>query len=114
METISKIPFNLTQNAKDEILHLKQQLSEDKAKFLRIGVKGGGCAGFSYILDFDNKSVNDNVYLIDNLVVIIEKSHEIYLNDIEIDFKKGLENRGFTFNNPNASATCGCGTSFSA
>ena len=81
---------------------------------LRVGVKGGGCAGFSYILGFDMPKDDDESYTINGVHVVMNKAHAIYLVGIEIDFVQGLNNRGFTFNNPNAKESCGCGTSFSA
>ena len=116
MNTIieNKIPVVLTQNAVNEIkdLYVKGNYHSDYG--LRLGVKGGGCAGFSYILDFDTQKENDTVFQIETIKIFIDKSEAIYLYDCEIDFKKGLDNRGFIFNNPNATNTCGCGTSFSA
>lgn len=81
---------------------------------LRIGVKGGGCSGFSYILGFDEPKEGDEIFEIQGMKVLMQKSHAIYLLGMEIDFVEGLNNRGFSFNNPNAKDTCGCGTSFSA
>ena len=81
---------------------------------LRVGVKGGGCSGMSYILGFDLQKENDNVYQVGDNQIIMEKSHGMYLAGMEIDFVDGLNNRGFSFNNPNATKTCGCGTSFEA
>ena len=81
---------------------------------LRVGVKGGGCSGFSYILGFDVKKETDQEHLINGVKVLMEKSHGLYLLGMEIDWVEGLNNRGFSFNNPNAEDTCGCGTSFSA
>ena len=81
---------------------------------LRVGVKGGGCSGFSYILGFDEEKENDQVFEIKGIKVLMQKSHAIYLLGMEIDWEEGLNNRGFSFNNPNATDTCGCGTSFSA
>lgn len=99
------------------ILQLKnirssQDIPQDYA--LRIGVKGGGCSGFQYILGFDEQKEGDQKYTIDDMDVLIQKSHSLYLVGMEIDWLEGLDNRGFIFNNPNASETCGCGTSFSA
>jgi iron-sulfur cluster assembly accessory protein len=84
----------------------------DKSNYLRIGVKGGGCSGLSYVLGFDQKKENDNQYDSEGITYVIEKAHELYLAGMEIDWQGGLNSRGFTFRNPNASATCGCGTSF--
>jgi len=81
---------------------------------LRVGVKGGGCSGFSYLLGFDVRKEKDEVYEIGGLQVFIEKSHAMYLIGMEIDWHDGLNNRGFVFENPNATSTCGCGSSFSA
>ena len=89
-----------------------QSIPEDHG--LRIGVKGGGCSGFSYILGFDVAKEKDDVYHIDDLKVLIEKAHGLYLAGMEIDWVEGLNNRGFSFINPNATDTCGCGSSFSA
>ena len=68
----------------------------------------------SYILGFDKQTEKDDVFEINGMKVLMEKSHAIYLLGIEIDWLNGLNNRGFSFNNPNAADTCGCGTSFSA
>ena len=116
METITtnKTPVFFIFYAILEIKELIQKGNYSKEFGLRLGVKGGGCAGFSYILDFDTKQENDHTYEIEGIPLFIDKSQEIYLYDTEIDFKSGLDNRGFIFNNPNASSTCGCGTSFSA
>ena len=66
----------------------------------------------SYVLGFDHRKENDVVYEYNGLSYIMERSHELYLYGMEIDWQGGLNSRGFTFRNPNASATCGCGTSF--
>ncbi len=113
-EDIAIQPITLTDGA---VKQLKRIMSEQKVTGdhgLRVGVKGGGCSGFSYLLGFDQKSENDDVFEINGMKVFMEKAHAIYLLGIEIDWMEGLNNRGFTFNNPNAKDTCGCGTSFSA
>ncbi len=107
-------PLTLTDGA---VKHLQRIMEEQKVSAdhgLRVGVKGGGCSGFSYILGFDEKKENDDVYEVNGMRVFMEKAHAIYLLGIEIDWLEGLNNRGFTFNNPNAKESCGCGTSFSA
>lgn len=86
--------------------------SFDNQKQLRIGVKGGGCSGMTYILDFDQMKDNDEQFEVEGVPFIVDKSHGIYLVGMEVDWQGGLNSRGFTFNNPNASTTCGCGTSF--
>ena len=79
---------------------------------LRIGVKGGGCSGMSYVLGFDQAEADDEHYNIAGIPVVMKKAHGIYLMGMEVDFHSGLNARGFTFSNPNASSTCGCGSSF--
>jgi iron-sulfur cluster assembly accessory protein len=112
METLVQSPVNFTNGAVQEIKRLINEPGFDHSKVLRIGVKGGGCSGLSYLLGFDDKKENDQQYESEGIVYVMEKAHEIYLSGIQIDWENGLNNRGFTFNNPNASATCGCGTSF--
>lgn len=114
METTTSVaPVTLTEGAKREIKKLitQQELSEDYG--LRLGVEGGGCAGMNYILGFDQKKDGDQEYAIDGIRVYMHKAHGLYLAGMEVDFQDGLNARGFTFSNPNASSTCGCGTSFS-
>ena len=111
METISSLPVTLTSSAKEELARLFGA-NTDASKMLRIGVKGGGCSGLSYILEMDEKKERDEVYEIEGLPCLIDPAHQLYLFGMEIDWKTGLDARGFVFNNPNASSTCGCGTSF--
>lgn len=92
----------------------EQQLPEAVA--LRVGVTGGGCSGFEYKLDFD-ENVNedtDMVTEVDGLRVAVDKKSALYLDGTELDYHESLEKRGFVFNNPNATKSCGCGSSFSA
>lgn len=107
-------PIVLTDGAVKQLEKIKenQGISEDYG--LRVGVKGGGCSGFTYLLGFDTQNEQDEVHIINGMKVLMEKSHSIYLLGMEIDFEDGLQNRGFSFKNPNADDTCGCGTSFSA
>jgi len=113
-ETIQKSPVSLTKGALQELRRImtEQNIAADHG--LRVGIKGGGCSGFSYILGFDLPKEKDTIYEMEGMKVFMEKSHTMYLIGMEIDFVNGLNNRGFTFNNPNATETCGCGTSFNA
>ena len=86
----------------------------DPEKKLRIGVKGGGCSGLSYILEMDATSEYDDVYHINGVDIVIDRRQLVYLEGTELQFSDGLDNRGFEFVNPNATTTCGCGSSFSA
>lgn len=112
METTISAPVNFTSNAVKEIRRLRAEEGFDQSTYLRVGVKGGGCTGLTYILGFDQKEENDELYEIDGLKFIMNKAHGIYLMGMQIDWGGGLNSRGFTFTNPNASKTCGCGTSF--
>ena len=112
METIQMIPVTLTEGAVAQIKKLMAADNFDASQKLRIGVKGGGCSGMTYILGFDQPKENDQHFIIEGIECIMDKAHEIYLYGMLIDWQDGLNNRGFTFKNPNASTTCGCGTSF--
>jgi iron-sulfur cluster assembly protein len=107
-------PLNLTEGAVKQLRSIIQDQNIPAQYGLRIGVKGGGCSGFSYLLGFDEPKDGDDVLTINGMRVLMQKSHAIYLLGMEIDFLEGLNNRGFSFSNPNAKETCGCGTSFSA
>lgn len=112
MEAITTIPVSLTATAVAEIKRLMAAEDFDASQKLRIGVKGGGCSGMTYVLGFDNATDKDSYFDIDGIPCIMEKAHSIYLMGMQVDWQDGLNSRGFTFNNPNASKTCGCGTSF--
>ncbi len=107
-------PIKLTDGAVAQLRRLFDEKHVPEGHGLRVGIKGGGCSGFSYILGFDDKKEKDDEYMINGIKVYMEKAHALYLVGIEIDWLDGLNNRGFIFNNPNAKETCGCGTSFSA
>ena len=94
-------------------LMVSEQITPD-THFLRVGVKGGGCSGLSYIMDFDDTK-EDTDELIEaggGLKVVIDKKSVLYLFGTELDFSDGLNGKGFHWKNPNASRTCGCGESF--
>ncbi len=90
-----------------------QNLGDDV--FLRMGVKGGGCSGMSYVLEFGSElGLDDREFQIDGVRVVCDKKSYLYLNEITLDYvQQGLAG-GFTFVNPSAKSSCGCGTSFSA
>jgi iron-sulfur cluster assembly protein len=110
--TIAQSPIKFTTGAISELKRLMNEPSFDATNALRIGVKGGGCSGLSYMLGFDKRTDNDNDYEFEGLQFVMDKAHEMYLAGMEINWEGGLNSRGFTFTNPNASTTCGCGTSF--
>lgn len=112
MQTTTTIPVTITAGAIAEIRKLMNEPGFDTNQKLRIGVKGGGCSGMTYVLGFDQPKDSDNTFEIDGISCIMDKSHELYLFGMQVDWQDGLNNRGFTFKNPNASTTCGCGTSF--
>lgn len=91
----------------------KEGLTKD-THFLRVGVKGGGCSGLSYVMDFDDKiePTDEVVTLTEGLKVVIDKKSVLYLFGTELNYSDGLNGKGFEWVNPNASRTCGCGESF--
>ncbi|CAN5170283.1 iron-sulfur cluster assembly accessory protein [soil metagenome] len=109
---ISENPIRLTKRAAHQIRKIHADEGLEDELYLRVAVEGGGCSGLSYKLGFDIRSDEDNVYESQGLEVIVNPKHIIYLNGIEIDYPDGLDARGFTFENPNASEACGCGSSF--
>jgi iron-sulfur cluster assembly accessory protein len=112
MATTLLAPVSFTKNAVAEIKRLMAEEEFDKENLLRVGVKGGGCSGMTYVLGFDKQTDKDETFDIEGIPCIMEKTHGIYLMGMEVDWEGGLNSRGFTFKNPNASKTCGCGTSF--
>lgn len=113
-ETATSSPVTLTPGALRQLDRLRHEQGVPADYGLRIGVKGGGCSGFSYILGFDEIKERDTVYMFEGVRILMDKAHALYLLGMEIDWHDDLNNRGFIFANPNAKETCGCGTSFSA
>lgn len=109
---VSDDPINLTERAAHQILKIKDKENLGDDLYLRVAVEGGGCSGLSYKLGFDIRTDEDNLYECKGIEVVVDPKHIIYLDGIEIDYPDGLDARGFTFENPNASEACGCGTSF--
>jgi iron-sulfur cluster assembly protein len=111
------MPINLTEKAATEIKTIitQQGLPEAETK-LRVGVKGGGCSGFSYMLDLTEEPAGemDEQLEAHGVKILVDMKSYLYLNGVEIDFKDEVMGRGFVFKNPNATSSCGCGSSFSA
>ena len=107
---------NLSEGAAREIRNIIQQQELDAEKIrLRVGVKGGGCSGFSYLLDLtESQKDTDEVFEQHGIKIVVDPKSLLYLNGTTIDFKDEIMGRGFVFQNPNATTTCGCGSSFSA
>ena len=105
----------LTENAIKEIKRLQTTEAAPAGSVLRVQVVGGGCSGMSYKLDFDSNkpTEQDKTFEKDGVILVIDKKSYVFLTGTELDFSGGLNGKGFVFNNPNASRTCGCGSSFS-
>jgi iron-sulfur cluster assembly accessory protein len=115
MDAVTEPTIELTPNAVDAVrkTRVKSGLGEDHA--LRVAVVGGGCSGFSYQLDFDDKVQDGDVVIrYDDVTVRVDPTSAEYLKGIRIDYVSSLHGGGFKFQNPNATNTCGCGSSFSA
>jgi iron-sulfur cluster assembly protein len=108
--------IHLTETAAREIQNIiEQQELDGEAIRLRVGVKGGGCSGFSYLLDLtEQQRDNDETFQENGINIVCDPKSYLYLNGTTIDFKDEVMGRGFVFNNPNATSSCGCGSSFSA
>lgn len=112
--TLTESPIKLTPGAIKQLKKIRAESDADVAPYLRVGVKGGGCSGLSYLLAFDQKTDKDKLFHISGFDLIMDQSHVMYVLGMEVDYADGLNSRGFEFINPNAKETCGCGTSFSS
>ncbi len=100
----------------DAIAELKRMLAKKEAgeeTGLRVAVRGGGCSGLSYEVDFDQRKDKDHLFEFEGLKVYCDPKSYLYLKGMTLDYSDGLQDKGFKFINPNASKTCGCGESFS-
>jgi iron-sulfur cluster assembly protein len=106
--------ITVTENAKTHALDLIRSENRPADTFIRVGVDSGGCSGLSYKLEFDHTlQPNDQVFEDKGIRIVVDKKSFLYLVGTELDYTGGLNGKGFVFNNPNASRTCGCGESFS-
>ena len=108
--------ITLTERAASEVKRIIEEQKLDEETHLRVGVTGGGCSGFSYSLGFDKAydEGQDSKYEHHGVPVVVDKKSALFLDGTTVDFFEGLEKRGFTFENPNAVKSCGCGSSFQA
>ncbi len=104
---------DITEKALEQIAKIYEAESREEGVGLRLGVVGGGCSGLSYKIDFDSHKEKDHILEFEDVKVFIDLKSAIYLKGITLDFKDGLNGKGFVFVNPNAANTCGCGESFS-
>jgi iron-sulfur cluster assembly protein len=106
--------IGITERARKEVKRIIAEQNLPAQTALRVGVKGGGCSGFSYTLGFDDQvAETDQIEEVDGVKVVCDPKSFLYLSGTEVDFEESLMGRGFKFGNPNASKTCGCGESFS-
>ncbi len=106
--------IKVNDSAKFKIQELLSKEGKELNSFVRVGVKGGGCSGLMYNLEFDTEMKEEDKVFEDNQVkIVVDKKSVLYLAGTELDFSGGLNGKGFNFINPNASRTCGCGESFS-
>jgi iron-sulfur cluster assembly protein len=108
--------IKLTERAAKEVQRIMVDQKFGQETVLRVGVRGGGCSGFQYSLGFDNTSSGeaDSKFDCHGVTVVVDKKSALYLDGTTVDFYEGLDKRGFTFENPNAVKSCGCGSSFQA
>jgi iron-sulfur cluster assembly protein len=106
--------ITVSENAKNHAIDLMQAEGRPEGTFIRVGVEGGGCSGLSYKLEFDNvMKEGDKAFEDKGIKIVVDRKSFLYLVGTELEYTSGLNGKGFVFNNPNASRTCGCGESFS-
>lgn len=111
-DELTGAPVVLTERAARQIEKIKQEEGLESNLYLRVAVDGGGCSGLSYKLGLDHRTDEDKVFESHGVEIIVAPKHLMYLEGMHIDYPDGLDARGFTFDNPNATENCGCGTSF--
>lgn len=106
--------ITVSDTARDQVMHLLAQDGKGPDAFVRVGVKGGGCSGLMYVLDFDDQMQDgDQVFEDKGVRIVVDRKSFLYLIGTELRYSGGLNGKGFEFHNPNANRTCGCGESFS-
>ena len=107
--------IQVSESASKKIIEMMKDDGFDASRdYVRVGVKSGGCSGLSYELKFDKETgENDKIFEVNHVKIAVEKKSFLYLAGTILEFSGGLNGKGFVFNNPNASRTCGCGESFS-
>lgn len=105
--------ITLTEKAAKQVVKVKEENNIPESHGLRLGVKGGGCSGLTYVLGFDeNAKENDKIIQVHGVTIFVDPKSLFYLSGTVLDFSDGLNGKGFVFNNPQANRTCGCGSSF--
>ena len=105
--------ITVNESARDQVMKLLGEDGRPAGSFLRVGVKGGGCSGLMYELDFDHEmKESDEVFADNGVRIVVDKKSYLYLVGTELRYSGGLNGKGFEFYNPNANRTCGCGESF--
>ena len=111
----AEFPIEITAKAIEMIRSALEETKGEDGEFLRVGVKGGGCSGFQYSLNFTGEVDDEDILLlVDGTKIVTDAFSASYLKGTELDYVETLQGNGFKFNNPNAKRTCGCGSSFSA
>jgi iron-sulfur cluster assembly protein len=106
--------ITVSNEAKQHAINLMKEENRPADSFIRVGVEGGGCSGLSYKLEFDNVVKDgDQMFEDKGIKIVVDRKSFLYLVGTELQYTGGLNGKGFVFNNPNASRTCGCGESFS-
>ena len=108
--------IKLSERAAEEVKRFQKENDLGEDAVLRVGIAAGGCSGFNYVLNFDNSydEKADTKYDCHGVAVVVEKKSALYLDGTTVDWYESLEKQGFTFDNPNAVKSCGCGSSFQA
>jgi iron-sulfur cluster assembly protein len=113
MENVVESAITVSESAKEFIGQLIQDQNKPADSFVRVGVKGGGCSGLTYQMDFDNEmKPTDQVFEDKGVKIVVDMKSLLYLYGTQLDYSGGLNGKGLHFNNPNATRTCSCGESF--